>query len=440
MFILKKESFKIHFSFFFLFSFNSFIEIIYFYLMENNQNNTSTCPTPKGFTYHGLFGRSGFTFSEAINSPTDNWNVILWIASSFFIIITMMICFHLIFKHIRHYNQPTIQQHKLRILLYPPFYALLTWISYLQLNYAVIFLFIATFFEAFSVFNLYTCLFDYLQPLRDQMKGTKISSHVKVLGCFNLRLNSKWGMHFRIIIGILVLQYPIWTILNAIITLILQIQGYNCESSPKNHGAHFYLTIIELISLITVILSLLTYMRVFADEFKQENVPFRGMFWTIKLPIFIVFFVSTVVLSILESAKMIRPIYSDDGSLLWSANQIKFGIKTFICCFAMFLGSIMMNLYFNLDPINTTIISSSSTTTLIEISGPDNNNNNNEEEMMHLKTKKLSPGKAIMDAYFFYIPQFFYHIYQSAIDVCHLIRKRNELRRRKINAPGVGYT
>ncbi|CAO3637918.1 unnamed protein product [Cunninghamella blakesleeana] len=384
-------------------------------------------------------GKPGFSFSEAMKHPDENWNVILWIASSFFILITTIVCFTIIAKHVRNYNQPIIQQHKLRILIYPPFYALLTWIAYLQMDYATVILFFASFFEAFAVFNLYTCLFDYLQPLRDQMKDKKVPVDIKVLGCFHLRVKSKWGMHFRVIIGILVIQFPVWTIFNAIISLIAQSQGYYCESAPSIHGAHVYLMVIEFISLFTILTSLIIYMRVFSDELRQENVPYMGMFWTIKFPIFIVFFVSTAVLSMLEFKNIIQPIYSKiDGSILWTPIQIKTSIKTSICCFAMFIASMMMMNYYQVDEYRPKVNDNMNNDSTIDQRDDKKDTMNQittnqmENQVEVIPLKKMSPCYAIIDAYFFYIPRFLYQIYQYGIDTGHLFRKRKEIRRKRI--------
>ncbi|CAO3637826.1 unnamed protein product [Cunninghamella blakesleeana] len=420
--------------------------------MDSGSNNSTTaaesCPSEPGLRKPGLFGQPGFNLINVWSHPTYNWHVVGWLVCLALLLMIFGLCFHLIIKHLRNYYDPEIQRHKLRVLLYPPVYGVLAWFSYLRLDYATTILFFATLFEAFAVYNLYTCLQAYLAPFRLEAQGRKEPITTKVMFLFNVKLKSKFGMHFRIIIDILVLQYPVWAIIDALISVISQAKGFYCESSYSPHGTHVYLTVINFISLSIILGALFTYLAVFSNEFKRGKIPSHGMFWSIKLPIVIIFYIGEILLSILEVVHVIKGTdgsHSSDG-IPWTADQVKSGIYVIVVCVAMLLASILMVKYFNLDE---------------STSSPSENYNDKDEEIedyledddqqqhQHkgginstysssnsLSPKKLSPWVAIVDAYLFYIPELIKNILCCGVDSYRLARKRVELRGRKKRTKG----
>ncbi|CAO3648998.1 unnamed protein product [Cunninghamella echinulata] len=414
--------------------------------MENTQGETiPSCPTEKGFRDPSLFRQPGFKVEDIWKHPDIYWYVIGWIFSILLVIVTLTICITLIIKHLRNYYKPRIQQHKLRILLYPPMYSLLAWFSYLRPDYATTILFFATIFEAFAVFNLYTCLQDYLLPLRLEAGDKKEPIKSKVFCCIPFRIKSKWGMHFRVIIGILVIQFPIWSIIKSLISIISQSQGYYCESGFSFRGTHVYLILVNFVSLAIIIITLFIYLATFSKEFKQLQVPSHGMFWTIKLPILIEFYIGSVLLSILKYVAAIKAKKTGNHELDHiRIEQIKMGLESIITCFVMCVSSFMMLKYYNLDKDISKVQHANGINNNHSEDGDENQmeEEENRKDGIHSNTiddinldtvqlKKLPVRFAIMDAYFYYIPEFIRQVYGCGTETYQLARKRRQLIKNK---------
>ncbi|KAI9305766.1 hypothetical protein BJ944DRAFT_239352 [Cunninghamella echinulata] len=341
-----------------------------------------SCPTEKGLQDPSLFRQPGFKIGD------------IW----------------------EHPDKPRIQQHKLRILMYPPMYSLLSWFSYLRPDYATTILFFATIFEAFAVYNLYTCLQDYLLPLRMKAGDKKESIKIK-LRCIRFRMS----------------------IIKSLISIISQSQGYYCESSFNFRGTHIYLVLINIVSLVTAIITLIIYLVVYREDFKQLQVPSRGMFWTIKLPIFIEFFIRNILSSILKYVAIIKAKKTGNHGLdQGRAEQIKVGLESIITCFIMCVASLMMIKYYNLDKdISRTQHYNETSYSYIEdedeIQMEQNSNdiilsdNINDINTDAIQLKKLPVWFAIMDAYFYYIPEFIRQVYGCWAGTCQLVCKRRQL-------------
>ncbi|KAI9491824.1 organic solute transporter Ostalpha-domain-containing protein [Zychaea mexicana] len=321
------------------------------------------------------------------------------------LVITWIVALTTITRHIRHYYDPNIQRHKLRVLLYPPVYATLSWISYLRYDYSTTIMFFATLFEALAIYNLYTCLEAYLQPFRDEAGETKEPVHTKVFGLFNVNLKSKFGFHFRTITTIMVLQYPLWAIIDALISIVSSVKGYYCAESYSFQGAYVYLTIINFILLSVILSALFTYLAVFHEEWKRGQISAHGMFWCVKGPVMAIFYFGDILLSILETCNVIKGTdgsQSSDG-LAWPAAAVKNGLDVIIICVVMVVASFLMNKYF----------------------GPQR------EIMKSGNNQRVTGWKAFLDAYISYIPEFVRNILCCGIDSYRLARKRAELRKRK---------
>jgi hypothetical protein len=86
------------------------------------------------------------------------------------------------------FSNPEIQRHKLRVILFPPVFATLAWFAYLRYDYSTTIMFFAECFEAFAVYNLYTCLQAYLQPFREEAAGIKEPKDTKIMFFYNFHL------------------------------------------------------------------------------------------------------------------------------------------------------------------------------------------------------------------------------------------------------------
>ncbi|CAO3677157.1 unnamed protein product [Rhizopus stolonifer] len=267
-------------------------------------------------------------------------------------------------------------------------------------------MFFATCFEAFAVFNLYACLQSYLKPFRKEYDGVKESKDTKLLFVKKFHLNSKWGMHYRIITDILVLQYPMWSLIDAFVSIFTELKGVYCEGVYSFKGAYVYLTIIDFVSLSIILGALFTYLDIYNEEWKRGLIRAHGMFWCVKGPIMVIFYFGEILLTFLTTLNIIKGTDGTHGSVAWPADAVKNGIYVIIICFVMFLVSCMMARFFSPK-------------------------DNIEAALRTGNMKKLNPLAAFADAYIIYIPEFLYKTLCCGADSYRLMRKRRQLKKRR---------
>lgn len=207
-------------------------------------------------------------------------------------------------------------------------------------------------------------------------------------------------------------------------------------------STHVYLTVVNFISLSIILSALFTYLAVFSNEFKRGKIPSHGMFWSIKLPIVIIFYIGEILLSILEVVHVIKGTdgsHSSDG-IPWTSDQVKSGLYVVVVCVAMLLASMLMVKYFNVDESTSANYTDKDEELEDYLEDEHGNNvggiNSSYSSSNSLSPKKLSPWVAIVDAYLFYIPELIRNILCCGVDSYRLARKRVELRGRKKRTKG----
>ncbi|CAO3626257.1 unnamed protein product [Cunninghamella blakesleeana] len=310
-------------------------------------------------------------------------------------------------------SEPHIQRHKVRVLLYPPFYMLLCWLSYLRYDYSTTIMFFATLFEAFAVYNLYACYQSYLEPFREEAGNIKEEAHPTVIPFVKVHIKSRWGMHLRVIIDILVIQFPVWSVISAFISIFASIKGYYCPDSFSFKGAHVYLTIINFIALSIIISALFVYIATFKQEWQRAHISAHGMFWSLKGPIMINFYIGVILLDGLAYAGIIHGTdgsHSSDG-LAWSQEAVKNGLEVIIECVVLTGAMLLMTKYFGpKDSIDRSV----------------NSINVNNEPV-----QKLTSFQAFCDAYVNYIPEFITTVFFCGKDTKRLAAKRKRMKEQR---------
>ncbi|KAI8331205.1 organic solute transporter Ostalpha-domain-containing protein [Chlamydoabsidia padenii] len=394
--------------------------------MDNKGTADASCPTAPGFSQDGGF-RPGFNWHELLEDPRANWHVWGWMLCLLCLVITWIIAIITINRHLKNYYEPQIQRHKLRVLLYPPFYATLAWISYLRYDYSTTIMFFAALFESLAVYNLYTCLQAYLEPYRNEYEGVKEDAHPTVMPFVKVQIKSRWGMHYRVITDILVYQFPLWSILDAFISIFAELKGRYCVNSFSFKGAHVYLIIINFISLSLIISALFTYLAVYKQEWKRARISAHGFFWCVKGPIMINFYIGTLLLSGLAYKGI---LHGTDGSqssegLAWSTEAIENGLEVIIDCVVMTVFMGLMIRYFGPQD---SIARGTNTQVALNAGGEFYYNDEDNKHGVH---EKLSYGAAFYDAYIHYIPEFIHNIATCGRDSSELAKKRARLRQQK---------
>ncbi|KAI8980929.1 organic solute transporter Ostalpha-domain-containing protein [Pilobolus umbonatus] len=359
------------------------------------------CPNFGGLSEDGF--NPEFDLKQLVLNPSNSMHIWGWLVSGFLVLITITIASHTINEHLTHYCTPIIQRHKVRVVVYPAAYAILAWLSYLKYEYETVILFFARLVESFAVYNLYLCLQAYLEPYRLENQGKKESIATKVLYIYNFKLESKWGLHFRVIINILVLQFPIWNIISAFLSIFTQIKGVYCDGLFDVKGAYVYLACIQFISLSIILMALFVYLAVFDREWKDGKIRAHGMFWCVKGPIMVIFYFGDLLLALLSKIGIIvdRPPRIPGGTY-WTAAAIKNGYYVLIICVCMAVVAVLMQFYFGLDAKEYKM-----------------------EEADH------DYWDALIDSFLSYIPQFLKNVFMCGGDTVILAKKRIHLQKHR---------
>ncbi|KAI8370821.1 hypothetical protein EDC96DRAFT_552392 [Choanephora cucurbitarum] len=336
---------------------------------------SSECPTTGGLSEHGF--NPEFDLKDLVLNPSHTMHVWGWLASGFLVLVAITLASHTINEHLHHYCTPEIQRHKVRVIAYPAAYSILAWISYLK--------------------------YDYETPYRARNEGVKESISTKVFGIISLRIKSKWGLHFRVIIDILVFQFPIWNILSAFISIFAQIKGVYCDGVFSTQGAYIYLTVIQFISLSIILMALFSYLSVFEAEWKEGDIKAHQMFWCVKAPIMVIFYFGDILLAVLSYFEVIQDIsYSTTSGTYWTAAAIKNGYYVLLICTTMAVVSVLMQLYFGVSDAD------------YEQGEPDCNY-----------------FEALWDGFLAYIPQFILSVFMCGGDTVTLAKKRIKLKKER---------
>ncbi|OZJ05058.1 hypothetical protein BZG36_02096 [Bifiguratus adelaidae] len=354
----------------------------------------------------------GFNLQYLIKYPDRNWHIWGWLASAVMVIFIWIVLGHAIIKHLRHYTNPLIQRHKLRVLAYPPVFSALAWVAFLKYGYSTVIMFFAVFFESFAVYNLYTCLQAYLQPYRNEANGKKEMVDTKVFGIKRVKIASKWGLHYRVLTDVMVFQYPVWNIIQAVVSIITEQKGVYCKESYSFKGAHVYMTIINFVSLSIILAALFTYLAVFRNEWKRAQVPAHGLFWCVKGPIMAIFYLGDVTLGLLKTFNVIKGAVGDTG-VVWTAAAVENGLYVLVICAVMAVDSVFMHKYYGLGHED-----------YVQAAGP---------YPQEVPTR-TTVWEAFMDGYLSFLPEFFYKLFFCSIDSVKLVKKRRQLQKRREDA------
>lgn len=150
-------------------------------------------------------------------------------------------------------------------------------------------------------------------------------------------------------------------------------------------------------------MALFTYLSVFNSEWKEGNIRAHGMFWCVKGPIMVIFYLGDILLAVLGYFKVIKdkPAGTTSGTY-WHAAAIKNGYYVLIICICMAVVAMLMQIYFGLDAKE------------YQTEEPD-----------------YSYFDALSDGFLAYIPQFVKNVFMCGGDAVVLAKKRIKLRKNR---------
>jgi hypothetical protein len=200
--------------------------------------------------------------------------------------------------------------------------------------------------------------------------------------------------------------------LDAFISIFAELKGRYCAEVYSVKGAYLWLTVIDFGSLSIILTALFTYLAVFSPEYERGQIPAHGMFWCVKGPIMICFYIGEILLSLLVTFHVIKGTdgsASHDGTA-WSAQAVKFGLYVLLVCFVMTVVSVLMLKYFGVRSTQHRVM----------------------DNTIYLdQSNKLTVSQAIVDSLLKFIPELFGNILCCGVDSYKLARKRVEMRGRQ---------
>ncbi|XP_078450925.1 transmembrane protein 184B isoform X1 [Lampetra fluviatilis] len=268
--------------------------------------------------------------------------------SGFFAWCALLITFHQIYVHLKHYSCPNEQRHIVRILFIVPIYAFDSWLSLLFFSndqFYIYFDSVRDCYEAFVIYNFLSLCYEYLggeSAIMSEIRGKPIESSCIYGTCCLCGHNYSIG--FLRFCKQATLQFCVVKPLMAVVTLILQAFGKYRDGDFDVSNGYLYVTIIYNVSVSLALYAL--FLFYFAT--RELLSPFEPVlkFFTVKSVIFLSFW-QGMLLAILEKCGAIPMIYSLDGKLVAGVGTVAAGYQNFIICIEMFFAAIALRYAFS---------------------------------------------------------------------------------------------
>ncbi|KAJ1724317.1 hypothetical protein LPJ53_001400 [Coemansia erecta] len=252
-----------------------------------------------------------------------------WIIAGVFALVATIISAVHISSHLRHYTVPRQQRHIVRIILIIPIYSIISFLSYRFYREAPYYTAVRDCYEAFTIAAFYMLLLQYIGDSSAEQKQSMLRAQglkwAFPFNCIRMRPISdrsfillKWG----------ILQYVIISPLNTLVTIIAHANGVYCPDSMRPKYAHFWVAVIDFVSISVAMYALISLYRVIKDDIK-ENKPLLK-FIAIKGIVFVTFWEGFII-SWLGS----NNIQVIKGTKYWSTDNVVEGLTALIICIEM---------------------------------------------------------------------------------------------------------
>lgn len=269
-----------------------------------------------------------------LNRADKPTHVQAWFAGGIFVLCALPISFFGMLQHLVNYTQPNLQRHILRILWMVPIYGANAWFA-LRFPKAAIYLdTIRECYEAYVIYNFMAYLLQYLNNEHhfDDFEHKDPVAHICPL-CWLPPW--KINRHFIQRCKHGALQYTIIRPLTTIIALACEMGGKYHEGNFDFKTAWSYLVIINNISQIWAMYSLVLFYKAMKTELAPINpVP---KFLCVK---FVVFFCFWQSLGIAILVKLDVIPSGGTWDFYHSIGEIATGLQDFMICVEMFIAAI----------------------------------------------------------------------------------------------------
>ncbi|KAJ2857150.1 hypothetical protein J3B02_001191 [Coemansia erecta] len=254
-----------------------------------------------------------------------------WIIAGVFALVATIISTVHICNHLRHYTEPRQQRHIVRIILIIPIYSIISFLSYRFYREAPYYTAVRDCYEAFSIAAFYMLLLQYIGDSTAEQKQAMLSKRgLKWTFPFNCFKMNPAGRRTFVLLKWGILQYVVISPTNTLVTIITHANGVFCPDSMRPKYAHFWVAVIDFVSITVAMYALVSLYRVIKEDVKEQK-PFLK-FVAIKAIVFVTFWEGFVI-SWLGS----NNIHVIKGTKYWSKDNVVEGLTALIICIEMVL-------------------------------------------------------------------------------------------------------
>eukprot|EP01116_Phalansterium_solitarium_P008514 TRINITY_DN22428_c0_g1_i1.p1 TRINITY_DN22428_c0_g1~~TRINITY_DN22428_c0_g1_i1.p1 ORF type:complete len:480 (+),score=138.84 TRINITY_DN22428_c0_g1_i1:216-1655(+) len=246
-----------------------------------------------------------------------------WIFALFFVVPTIILSLVQIYGHLKHYSDPSVQRHLVRIILMIPIYSIDSYMSLVMKDLAVYFDVVRDCYEAYVLYEFVRLLAEYTggdELLIQELESRPEIRYVMPLCCWHV----KPGRTFYHRCRQMILQYTVLQVVLTVATFICQMTGTFGEGSWSPRTGYVYITVVYNIS-ITIALYFLVQ---FYEGAKPFLAPFKPVskFLCIKSIVFLAYWQS-IGISVCEYFGLV--VYAPHG---WTEHDVSTALQNFLLC------------------------------------------------------------------------------------------------------------
>jgi len=261
-----------------------------------------------------------------------------WTVSGLFCLVASGITLDLIYKHLQHYNTPSLQRYIVRILWLIPIYALDAFLSLRFYESSLYFDVWRDCYEAYVLYCFFSLLIAYLNgvdALEEILESKPPIAHPFPL-CFLPKF--KPGRQFLLWSRRCVLQFVFVKPILACVSLFLDVMGMYDEASINLKSGYLYIAIANNVSI-----TLSLYFLVLFYMSTEENLqPFKPLpqFLCVKAIIFFSFWQGIIIIGLVKFNMIV------DVGQFTAGNIALFG-QNFLICIEMLVLAIVHRFVFD---------------------------------------------------------------------------------------------
>ncbi|KAJ3079603.1 hypothetical protein HDU99_010504 [Rhizoclosmatium hyalinum] len=277
---------------------------------------------------------SGFDLkhpSTIFNRDAASW---AWIICAIIAVLASAISAVSIFKHLRNFNKPLEQSHIVRILLFVPIYALVSWAAFRYYWHAVYIFTLRDCYEAFVIYSFYALILQFLGPTVQVQKMALVSKNPMPYPMWGPIFKWKYDPASPTFLQrnkILVLQYVVVRPLMTVVALVTQLTSRFCSESMSVFYGHFWYSVINFVSVSACMYGLvILYFTIKDDIAEHKPLP---KFLSIKIVIFLTMLQNMILSTLAHYGYLPETQY-------WTSTNISNGIQSILVCIEMLIASI----------------------------------------------------------------------------------------------------